>query len=210
MSSPSRTGPCNKGKKIAETSHTIPVPFFLPVTSEEVGQLEDRLFKLASDYQRLYGVFMSNGEASPNAARWGTVDIDLPFFFNLRQRVVNLRIATRRTEGTAGVQAQLAFLESQRVLYNNLVGVVASAIQTLTQLRRDLEGPNGHIYQYRGWYYEVIGNNPRSTFGPAPEVREPEPSRAVSNSDTDIGNNDEEEEDDDEDEEERPAKRRKI
>ncbi|EDN98387.1 predicted protein [Sclerotinia sclerotiorum 1980 UF-70] len=37
------------------------------------------------------------------------------------------------------------------------------AVGELTALRRVLEGPDGYHYQYRGWYYQVIGNNPRST-----------------------------------------------
>ncbi|KAI9646453.1 hypothetical protein NHQ30_004445 [Ciborinia camelliae] len=132
------------------------------ITSEEVEELRDRLFKLTSDYQRLYGVFMPNGEASLNATRWNSIDIDLPFLISVRQRVVNLRTATLEFEN-GGIENNRAFLVSQRTFFNSLVGVVTSAIERVTWLRREVEGPTGYAYQYRSWYYQVIGNNPQST-----------------------------------------------
>lgn len=143
-----------------------PVLASTPLTNlkvAEVEELRDRLFKLTSDYQRLYGVFMPNGEASPNAARWSSSEVDLPFLFSIRQRVVHLLTATQRVEKGEEVNNDQAFFETQRTFFNTLVGVVASAIERVTWLRRDLEGPDGYAYQYRSWYYQVIGNNPRST-----------------------------------------------
>lgn len=133
------------------------------VTSEEVEELRDRLFKLTSDYQRLYGVFMPNGGAGFAATRWKTIDLDFPFLFNVHERIMNLLIATRRVENGENVKNDRAFLASQRMFFGSLVGVVASAIDRLSWLRRDLEGPNGYEYPYDSWYYQVIGNNPLST-----------------------------------------------
>ncbi|KAF7875254.1 hypothetical protein EAF04_002426 [Stromatinia cepivora] len=133
------------------------------VTSLEVEELRDRLFKLTSDYQRLYGVFMPMGETSWNAERWNTVDIDLPFLSSVRQRVVHLLTVTQRLENEEEVNNDQAFLASRRTFFNTLVAIMGSAIEKLTALRRVLEGPDGYPYQYRSWYYQVIGNNPRST-----------------------------------------------
>ncbi|QSZ35777.1 hypothetical protein DSL72_006899 [Monilinia vaccinii-corymbosi] len=186
MSSPSEFGPGNAGNKMVSSSSarntapseqqsgtTIPSPQQLPVlapaasiakvTCEEVEELRDRLFKLTSDYQRLYGVFMTHGDASPNALTWNLADIDLAFLFKVRQQVVNLHAATKRIESEEEMENHQAFIASQRKFYSSLVGVVTSAIGRLARLRRDLEGPGGFAYQYPNWYYQIIGNNPRST-----------------------------------------------
>ncbi|TGO21042.1 hypothetical protein BPAE_0246g00080 [Botrytis paeoniae] len=133
------------------------------IPSEKAEELRDRLFKLTSDYQRLYSVFMSSGDASPNAARWNLVDIDLPYLFEVRQQVINFLVATKRFENGEEIKDVLGFKESQKPFFKNFEEAVGIAIERMTWLRRDLEGPNGYAYQHRNWYYQVIGNNPRST-----------------------------------------------
>ncbi|ESZ90431.1 hypothetical protein SBOR_9174 [Sclerotinia borealis F-4128] len=167
---PARSTPAvTSAQQLPAVAPAVPL---VNVTLEEVEELRDRLFKLTSDYQRLYGVFMPNGEDSPNAARWQSIDIDLPFLFTVRQRVVNLVTAIQRIVNGEEIENDRAFLASQRNFYNSLVAVVASAIERLTWLRRDLEGPNGYAYQYRSWYFQVIGNNRLSTDTSAAEGKE--------------------------------------
>lgn len=141
----------------------VPDTSLAKVTCEEIKELQNRLFRLTSDYQRLYGVFMPNGDASPNNAIWKLSDISLPFLFGIRQHLASLQAAAKIFEDGEKLKDEQAFFRSQRTLYNSLVAVVASAIERLTWLRRDLEGPNGYAYQYSSWYYQAIGNNPRST-----------------------------------------------
>lgn len=137
------------------------------IPSEKAEELRNRLFKLTSDYQRLYSTFMSNGEASPNAARWKSLDIDLPYLFEVRQQLMNFLTATKRFENGEEIEDVQSFRESQKPFFKNLEETVAYAIERVTWLRRDLEGPDGYAYQHRNWYYQVIGNNPRSTCLPA-------------------------------------------
>ncbi|TGO47363.1 hypothetical protein BCON_0281g00080 [Botryotinia convoluta] len=142
------------------------------IPSEKAEELRDRLFKLTSDYQRLYSVFMPSGDASPNAARWKSVDIDLPYLFEVRQQVINFLVTTKRFENGEEVKDLQGFKESQKSFFKNLEEAVAHVIERMTWLRRDLEGPDGYAYQHRNWYYQAIGNNPRSTC--LPSVKENE------------------------------------
>ncbi|KAJ8064270.1 hypothetical protein OCU04_006616 [Sclerotinia nivalis] len=166
LAAASPTAPAAPSANVNSLPRQSVVPAAVPlahVTSLEVEELRDRLFKLTSDYQRLYGVFMPMGASSWNAERWNTVDIDLPFLSSIRQHIVDLLTATRRFENGEKVNNDQAFFASQHTFFNSLVAVVGSAIEKLTALRRALEGPDGYPYQYRSWYYQVIGNNPRST-----------------------------------------------
>ncbi|KAK6610496.1 hypothetical protein H4I96_02094 [Botrytis cinerea] len=137
------------------------------IPSDKAEELRNRLFKLTSDYQRLYSTFMSNGDASLNAARWKSLDIDLPYLFEVRQQLINFLTATKRFENGEEIEDVQSFKESQKPFFKNLEETVAYAIERVTWLRRDLEGPDGYAYQYRNWYYQVIGNNPRSTCLPS-------------------------------------------
>lgn len=139
-----------------------PTPTLDHIPSEKAEELRDRLFKLTSDYQRLYSIFMSSGDASPNAARWKSVDVDLPYLFEVRQQVINFLVATKRFEKGEEVKDLQGFKDSQRPFFKNLEDVVGAAVENITWLRRNLEGPDGYAYPHRNWYYQVIGNNPRS------------------------------------------------
>ncbi|KAF7903909.1 hypothetical protein EAF00_001243 [Botryotinia globosa] len=132
------------------------------IPSEKAEELRDRLFKLTSDYQRLYSIFMSSGDASPNAARWKSIDIDLPYLFEVRQQVINFLVATKRFEKGEEVKDVQGFKESQKPFFKSLEDAVGVAVESLTWLRRNLEGPDGYAYPHQNWYYQVIGNNPRS------------------------------------------------
>ncbi|KAF7917072.1 hypothetical protein EAE99_009401 [Botrytis elliptica] len=139
------------------------------IPSEKAEELRDRLFKLTSDYQRLYSVFMSSGDASPNAAHWNSIDIDLPYLFEVRQQIVSFLVATKRFEKGEEIKDLQGFKESQKPFFKNLEDAVGVAVEKMTWLRRNLEGPDGYAYQHRNWYYQVIGNNPRS--GCLPSVK---------------------------------------
>ncbi|KAF7867103.1 uncharacterized protein EAF02_009889 [Botrytis sinoallii] len=132
------------------------------IPSEKAEELRDRLFKLTSDYQRLYSVFMSSGNASSNAAHWKSIDIDLPYLFEVRQQIVSFLVATKRFEKGEEIKDLQGFKESQKPFFKNLEDAVGVAVEKMTWLRRNLEGPNGYAYQHQNWYYQVIGNNPRS------------------------------------------------
>ncbi|KAF5875753.1 uncharacterized protein Bfra_011515 [Botrytis fragariae] len=144
-----------------------PTNTFDYIPSEKAEELRDRLFKLTSDYQRLYSVFMSSGDASPNAARWNSVDIDLPYLFEVRQQIINFLVATERFENGEEMKDVRGFKESQKSFFKNLEEVISVAVERMTWLRRDLEGLDGYAYQHQNWYYQVIGNNPRSTCLPS-------------------------------------------
>ncbi|KAF7926050.1 uncharacterized protein EAE97_010350 [Botrytis byssoidea] len=132
------------------------------IPSEKAEELRDRLFKLTSDYQRLYSTFMSSGDSSPNAARWKSIDIDLPYLFEVRQQVINFLVATKRFEKGEEVKDVQGFKESQKPFFKSLEDAVGVAVERLTWLRRNMEGPDGYAYPHRNWYYQVIGNNLRS------------------------------------------------
>ncbi|KAB8289985.1 hypothetical protein EYC80_010312 [Monilinia laxa] len=239
MSLPSGLGPGKSGKMMAvsfsernltppeqQSQTPIPSPRQLPalvpdtplakVTCEEIENLEDRLFRLTSDHQRLYGVFMPNGEVSSNTTIWKLSDINLPFLFGIRQQLANLQAAAKIFESGEKLKDDQAFFESQRTLYSSLVEVVASAIERLTWLRRELEGPNGYAYQYSSWFYQVIGNNPRSTDTSSAnrdgkgEREDPQSYEAHSHAWGDGGPLVSPVTDSDDDREERPEKRQKI
>ncbi|KAF7957274.1 hypothetical protein EAE96_002861 [Botrytis aclada] len=142
------------------------------IPSEKAEELRDRLFKLTSDYQRLYGVFMSSGDASPHAARWNSTDINLPYLFEVRQQLINFLAATRRFENGEEIEDVPGFKASQKPFFKNLEETVGAAVEKVTWLRRDLEGEDGHAYQHRNWYYQVIGNNPWSAGLPPVEKDE--------------------------------------
>ncbi|TGO11834.1 hypothetical protein BTUL_0100g00110 [Botrytis tulipae] len=142
------------------------------IPSEKAEELRDRLFKLTSDYQRLYSTFMSSGDASPNAARWKSIDIDLPYLFEVRQQVINFLVATKRFEKGEEVKDVQGFKESQKPFFKSLEDAVGVAVERLTWLRRNLEGLDGYAYQHQNWYYQVIGNNPRSNGLPSAKVDE--------------------------------------
>ncbi|TGO40561.1 hypothetical protein BHYA_0035g00350 [Botrytis hyacinthi] len=142
------------------------------IPSEKAEELRDRLFKLTSDYQRLYSTFMSSGDASPNAARWKSIDIDLPYLFEVRQQVINFLVTTKRFEKGEKVEDVQGFKESQKPFFKNLEDAVAISVERLTWLRRNLEGPDGYAYQHRSWYYQAIGNNPRSNGLPSAKGNE--------------------------------------
>ncbi|TEY45827.1 hypothetical protein BOTCAL_0327g00070 [Botryotinia calthae] len=159
----------SQAKSAANINSTPQPPVPAPTTtldcipSKKAEELRDRLFKLTSDYQRLYSTFMANGDASPNAARWKSFNIDLPYLFEVRQQLINFLTATKRFENGEEIADVRGFKESQKPFFKNLEETVAHAVEKVTWLRRDLEGPDGFAYQYRNWYYQVIGNNPRST-----------------------------------------------
>ncbi|TGO88687.1 hypothetical protein BPOR_0147g00040 [Botrytis porri] len=137
------------------------------IPSEAAEELRDRLFKLTSDYQRLYSIFMPSGHVSPHAARWNSIDIDLPYLFEVRQQVINCLVATKRFENGEEIKDVEGFKETQKLFFKNLEEAVDIAIEKMTWLRRELEGPDGCAYQHRNWYYQVIGNNLRSTCLPS-------------------------------------------
>ncbi|TGO63341.1 hypothetical protein BOTNAR_0101g00130 [Botryotinia narcissicola] len=155
---------------VAQPPVVDPTPTLDHIPSEKAEELRDRLFKLTSDYQRLYSTFMSSGDASPNAARWNSIDIDLPYLFEVRQQVINFLVATKRSEKGEEVKDVQGFKESQKPFFKSLEDAVGVAVERLTWLRRNLEGPDGYAYPHQNWYYQVIGNNPRSNgLSPAKE-----------------------------------------
>ena len=164
---PSQTNPTANISSAPQPPVPAPTATLDYIPSDKAEELRNRLFKLTSDYQRLYSTFMSNGDASPNAARWKSLDIDLPYLFEVRQQLINFLTATKRFENGEEIEDVQSFKESQKPFFKNLEETVAYAIERVTWLRRDLEGPDGYAYQYRNWYYQVIGNNPRSTCLPS-------------------------------------------
>ncbi|RAL62370.1 hypothetical protein DID88_004936 [Monilinia fructigena] len=219
MSLPSGLDPGKAGKNDGRIilGKEFPDTPLAKVTCEEIEGLQNTLFRLTSDHQRLYGVFMPNGEASSNTTTiWKLSDINLPFLFGIRQQLVNLQAATKVFESGEKLKDDQAFFESQRTLYNSLVEVVASAIERLTWLRRELEGVNGYAYQYSSWYYQVIGNNPRSTDTSSANVdgkgerEDPKSYKAHSQACGDDGSLVSPVTDSDDDREERPKKRQKT